>query len=714
MENSRYIAHISNDGREQTVLEHLEGTAKLCAGFASAFGAEEQGYLAGIAHDLGKYSNAFQQRIHGSSEKVDHSTAGAVECAKLKQNCAAFAVIGHHSGLPNGGSQSDYQGTPSFLGRIKKQLPSYEVWQNELTLPKAALPPVSGTDEIMFYIRMLYSCLVDADFLDTEAFMTRGTAKRGVYDGIELLDKKLQEHVSRRFQPDNELNNERCKVLRHCIEQGHYMKPGLFTLTVPTGGGKTVASLAFALRHARSHGLHRIIYVIPYTSIIDQNSQVFRDILGNQNVLEHHSNFMYDIKDEAKPENFRMALATENWDMPVIVTTAVQFFESLFSNRPSQCRKLHNLAQSVIIFDEAQMMPVSCLQPCVFAISQLVKNYGVSAVLCTATQPALDDIFRKFLPGHPPVELCPQEVFHSNVFRRVTFRQAGRLSWESLADEMMGQRQVLCVVNSRKNAQNLRNHLRGEGVFHLSTLMCPAHRNAVIAEIKRRLDNGKKCPENPPVCRVVSTSLIEAGVDVDFPVVFREEAGLDSILQAAGRCNREGQRPIEESIVTVFSSESPIPRLFEKNIAAGQRALRSHGDPGSPEAVSQYFRELRSFIGEERQDKNDILEIMKQDFLPFKKVSQEFHIIDKETKTVYIPIGSGKELTERLYSGERSRMLLRELGQYSVSIYRNHFEALIEAGALDLLEDNSAILSNLNLYNENTGLSIELESEAAT
>lgn len=275
---------------------------------------------------------------------------------------------------------------------------------------------------------------------------------------------------------------------------GKTQPPGLFTLTVPTGGGKTVASLAFALAQARARGLRRIIYVIPYTSIIEQTAQEFRTILGAENVLEHHSNAAYEIDAEATPKTVRLAQAAENWDMPVVVTTAVQFFESLYANRPSQCRKLHNLAGSVILFDEAQLLPLPCLRPCVHAIAQLVQHYGASAVLCTATQPALGPLFAEFLPGRPAVELCPPELCPPESFRRVCFRQAGRLDWDTLSGQLQQHEQVLCVVNSRKSAQEIFTRLSGEGNFHLSTLMYPAHRRAKLEEIRRRAQGGPPLP----------------------------------------------------------------------------------------------------------------------------------------------------------------------------------------------------------------------------
>lgn len=702
-----YLAHISETGQAQTVLEHLTGTAKLCAQFASAFSAGEQGQLAGMAHDIGKYSDAFQRRLRGGAEHVDHSTAGAVECYKLRQPYASFAVAGHHGGLPDGGNRGDTPDQATFLARMNRvpdgKLEPYDIWQQEFSLPSAPLPQLAPSQaEGMFFTRMLYSCLVDADFLDTEAFMADAPVPRGGGESMEFLEQKLQAYISDWFPPKGELNEQRCAILNRCLEQGEAQKPGLFTLTVPTGGGKTVASLAFALRHAKTHGLKRVVYVIPYTSIIEQNAQVFRNILGTENVLEHHSGVLYDMENEADPEQMRLAKATENWDMPVVVTTAVQFFESLYACRSSKCRKLHNLAGSVIIFDEAQMLPLPYLRPCVYAIAQLVKHYSVSAVLCTATQPSLEPLFREFLPDKPPVEVCPPHIYQGRIFHRVTFHREGVLSSSALAQQLNALSQVLCVVNRRKTAQEVFRLLESDGAFHLSTLMYPAHRKAVLKEIRRRLKDGLPC-------RVVSTSLIEAGVDVDFPTVFREEAGLDSILQAAGRCNREGEKPAEESIVTIFRGEGPVPTLFRQNIRAGQTALAHSDRPDSPEAIARYFHELLDLTGKEGQDQDRILPLMEDPdtFMPFQEVARRFRLIRSDTKTVYIPREDGIQLAERLHQGERSRALFRALGQYGVSVYPDHFAALDRAGVLELLEDGSALLTDLSLYAEATGLKTE-------
>lgn len=706
MKKDVFLAHRSQDGREQTVLAHLTGTAELCAQFASAFDAEAQGRLAGLAHDIGKYSAAFQRRLEGSSATVDHATAGAYECARRNQLFAAFAVAGHHSGLLDGGAQTDAPGRATFFSRIngalRGALEPYDAWESEVTLPPAAMPANLATQaERMFFIRMLYSCLVDADFLDTETFMEGAPADRGG-EPIAALEEKLLAHIRRWFPPKTPLDEQRCAILKQCMNQGRAAPPGLFTLTVPTGGGKTVASLAFALCHARAHGLRRVIYVLPYTSIIEQNARVFRDILGEENVLEHHSGVLYDIDGQADPHTVRMAKATENWDMPVVVTTAVQFFDSLFACRSSQCRKLHNLAGSVVIFDEAQMLPVPYLRPCVYSIAQLLKRFRVSAVLCTATQPALGPLFREFLPETPPVELCPEGLYRREFFCRTTFLRESALSWEALAHRMNACPQALCIVNSRRSAQTVWAMLEGEGNFHLSTLLCPAHRRALLRTVRDRLAAGLPC-------RVVSTSLIEAGVDVDFPAVFREEAGLDSILQAAGRCNREGKRPAEASVVTIFGAECAPPALLQSAVDAGRQALRRFDRPDDPAAIALYFKELLALKGE--LDRERILTRMDDPlaFVPFRTVAERFHLMEDDTRTVYIPWEAGAALVARLRQGERSRRLFRELGAYGVGVYPNHFRKLEDLGALALLEDGSAILTDISLYSQDTGLALEPE-----
>ena len=701
-----YLAHLTEDGRKQTVFDHLTGTASLCSSFAAAFDAEDQGCLTGMAHDIGKYTDTFQRRLHGGP-KVDHATAGAFECLKIQQPLAAFAISGHHGGLPDGGGRGDATGASSFWGRINRayqgKLADYHAWRNELSLPQADLPAFAGKKlDGMFFTRMLFSCLVDADYTDTAAFMDGRPDSPAPALSMEELWCRLQSYISGWFPPKGALNTRRCAILETCVQAGTVFEPGLFTLTVPTGGGKTVASLAFALAQAKARGMKHIIYVIPYTSIIEQTAQTFREILGDENVLEFHSGVLFDQQedDASSPETEPLTRSAETWDVPVVVTTAVQFFESLFACQPSKCRKLHNLAQSVLIFDEAQMLPLPYLRPCVWAISQLVKHYHASAVLCTATQPALDPIFREFAPEIPIQEICPMAEEHWESFRRVSFQREGTLSWTDLAACLQQREQVLCVVNTRRAAREIFRGLSGPGNFHLSTLMYPAHRRRILHEIRRRLRDGLPC-------RVVSTSLIEAGVDVDFPAVYRELAGLDSILQAAGRCNREGKRSPENSIVTIFQGEDPPPRLFETSIGAGKIVLDHCRDIASREAVHTYFSTLLDLKGTDAQDAHHILLLMESDFFPFRTVAERFHLIDSPTTTVYVPLDEGAGLVELLRNGQYSRTLYRRLGQYGVSVYPQHLAALERAGALEHLEDGAVILRDVRLYAEDTGLTLE-------
>ena len=441
----QYYAHVreSSDGNKeyQTVAEHLIGTAKLCCNFAAAFGAEVDGHLAGLTHDIGKCTEEFQNRLLNAGPVVDHATAGAMACAMQGNRYVAACVAGHHGGLPDfGNMRTARKDDGTFYGRLLKGRDEQcleRCGESGITIPP---PMVSAAKklsplQVSFWTRMLYSCLVDADYLNTEQFMN-GERGRGGYDDLPTLLARLQAHIKPwQQQPKTELNRLRCEILNTCIRASSKPK-GIYTLTVPTGGGKTVTSLAFALRHAVEHGMRRVIYVIPYTSIIDQNAQVFRDILGSGNVLEHHSGVQFDLFDGAPAEDVRKALATENWDMPVVVTTAVQLFESMYAARSSRCRKLHNLANSVIIFDEAQMLPLPHLRPCVAAMASLAEQFHSTVVLCTATQPSLDDLLHTYAPDRPVTELCPQTAALYDRFRRVTFRQVGTLTDEALAEHL--------------------------------------------------------------------------------------------------------------------------------------------------------------------------------------------------------------------------------------------------------------------------------------
>lgn len=707
------LAHGATDEHPegQSIEAHLKGTGELAETFAAEFGAAANGKLCGLAHDIGKYSDEFQLRLRGG-KKVDHATAGAIECFKIKAAFEAVCVIGHHSGLPNvGHKDADTTESQTFFGRKLRAeqggIPDYRKnWNGHIALPQDYFRPSGRGFATAFYIRMLYSCLVDADYIDTETFMN-GDAGRGNYEPLSALCDKLTAYISKWNNPTREIDILRQKILNSCIEKASAPR-GIFSLTVPTGGGKTVASMAFALNHAVANSMKRIIYVIPYTSIIEQNAKVFRDILGQENVVEHHSQVSHELSEDADELEYRSALATENWDAPVIVTTAVQFFESLYANRSSKCRKLHNIANSVIIFDEAQMIPSNNLRPCVAAIAELVRAYNATAVLCTATQPAIDEMLLEYSKKESVVELCPDVDGMFEKFRRTSFEKEGRLTTDELVSRLESQQQVLCIVNTRKFAQEVYEALPSEGRFHLSTLMCPVHRKQKLDEIRERLKSGK-------TCRVVSTSLIEAGVDVDFPRVFREMAGLDSILQAAGRCNREGKRSAESSIVTVFESENKVNKLIAVNRDAAEETVRDWTQPNTTSTIERYFKAYRDFL--RNDDKSGVITASEKGIsgcgLPFEWIAKEFKLIDQNTFAVYIPIGEGKELVSRLREGERSRGLYRRAGMYSVSVYQNQFDSLINAGAAEPFGEDAAFLTDCSLYSDEKGLSTDVDGGSA-
>lgn len=706
-----FVTHRREDGTFQPLKEHIENVGERAAQFAAAFDAAEHGREAGLLHDIGKYSSKGQkrQRDPEHTAKVDHSSAGAQEAFRRKDPMAAFAVAGHHGGLPDmGGKSAADDGT--LFARLNKTLSGGDdpsAWKQEIVLNGAPSMPEwaekcrDGRVQAM-YTRMLFSCLVDADFLDTEAAL-QGPQPRGGYAPLEALWEKLQGHVAPWLkEPKTELCAKRNDILRRCLQGGEAEK-GLFTLTVPTGGGKTVSSLAFALSHAVRHGMERIIYVIPYTSIIEQNAKVFAEILGEENVLEHHSQteLADETGDAETPEARRRRLACENWDAPVIVTTAVQFFESLYASKTSRCRKLHNLADSVVIFDEVQTLPVPFLKPCISAIGELVRHYGATAILCTATQPELGRLFNELAPELSIREIAPEPDELFEFFRRVSFQREGQLSNEELTARLTETEQVLCIVNTRKRAREIFQLLPEEGRFHLSTLMTPQDRKRVLAVIKKRLEDEK-------TCRVVATSLVEAGVDVDFPAVWREVAGLDSILQAAGRCNREGKKSAAESIVHIFHADGNIPRMLKLNVAAAESVLADYEDVNTRPAIHAYFHTLLWAKGDAALDEKNILQ--SESSFAFRRTAEQFHLINENTTTVYIPAKADAKDIQTLRDGQFSRALLRRLSKGAVNLYAQECSKLAEGGAVELhADDGYAILLNEKLYSDECGLEISSE-----
>lgn len=710
----KYLAHISEDKqREQSIKSHLEGTALLAKEFAEEFGYGEWGYFCGMLHDIGKYSTKFQGRIMGSGEKADHATAGAQLCLRLGKEkgsyyvAPAYCIAGHHAGLPDTGTSADTGDRGTFTGRMKKRVEDYGAYQEEISIPQLPPPVLSAAEKkdltfsMSFLIRMLYSCLVDADYLNTEDFMKDGENSRMTGETIPFLLEKLNRHIAKWLVNDDQdtINGRRTEILKSCIEKGK-KKKGLFRLTVPTGGGKTVASLAFALNHAAEHGMKRIIYVIPYTSIIEQNAKVFSHILGEENVLEHHSGIDYESTDELKLKQ----LATENWDLPIVVTTNVQFFESLFSNKSSKCRKLHNIANSVIIFDEAQMLPNDYLWPCIASMEELIRHYESSIVLCTATQPSLQNFFPKDMQY---TELCPRMEEQFRFFKRAIFKNLGKITEGELIDRVRNEEQALCILNTKNNVQKLYEKIKGEGVYHLSTFMYPRHRQERLETIRERLAAGEKCI-------VIATSLVEAGVDLDFQTVYRELAGVDSMIQAAGRCNREGKRDALGSFACYFQlEESRMVPGQEQQIDTAKQVIRRYEDIASLDAVQEYFTRLYQFKGS-ALDKKNILEEFQKGRFAFAAVGKEFKLIEQNTKTILIPAQErAKAIAEELKFKGASKKLIREAGKYCVNVYDNLFRKMYDAGMFvgvsEELKEDFFVLKDCSNYSDETGLQVKAE-----
>ena len=694
--NFDYIAHARQDSSKNwhshPLQKHLQKVAQLAKRFAGRYGSLFAEY-AGLLHDLGKFQEAFQKYIRNASgfekenahfedvestklRKIPHSTAGAKYAVEHLNpffgHLLAYLIAGHHAGLADWydkGSlksrlqQADDELAASLSGLVGSGLSedSFLLSNNDLTQDFLAFWEKPEQEklfkELHIWLRFLFSCLVDADFLDTEAFMNgyadadtaQAAGLRPKFPGLDELHRRYEQYMSQlheKSDKDSFLNQKRHAILQQCFSAAETDRT-LFSLTVPTGGGKTLASLGFALKHALKFGKKRIIYAIPFTSIIEQNADVFRKALGDDVVLEHHSNLeVADNKETAKTR-----LATENWDAPLIVTTNVQLFESLFAAKTSRCRKIHNIADSVVILDEAQQLPRDFQKPITDMMRVLARDYGVTFVLCTATQPELgkniDAFGRTVLEGLPDVrEIVADKIALSEKLRRVRIKMPSSngetQSWQEIADEIAARPCVLAVVNTRKHAQKLFAALPSDGIkLHLSANMCATHRSEVIALVRRYLALYHAGSLHKPLW-LVSTQLIEAGVDLDFPCVYRAMAGLDSIAQAAGRCNREGKLSFGE--VVVFRVEGGAPNgslkqgqdITEEMLKAGLL-----GDPLSPSAFAEYFRR---FNGKGDVDKHDIARLLTVESsnenplaIKFRTAAERFRLIDNQGVALVVP-----------------------------------------------------------------------------
>ncbi|WP_166145755.1 CRISPR-associated helicase Cas3' [Methylosinus sp. RM1] len=750
-------AHSSDSLDESTwepLEQHLQRAADLAEARARKFGAAEYGAKAGWLHDFGKVDPRFQARLRGAKAPFDHAGPGAALARELYGvfvgGILAPIIAGHHTGLMDGtrDGEAAVDITPlderlqNCTGDLERQK---ALWSAEgLTCPEPPdMPPVRLRKEdgeagtafcLAFFTRMTFSTLVDADFIATQEFVTK--APRRVVD-IALADLKRRLDASlaekseraRREQP-GPLNDARAAILasaRASAQSGQ----GIFTLAVPTGGGKTLASLAFALDHAIAKQLDRVIVVIPFTSVVEQTAEVYREALDDLRgaVLEHHGAFDdTKIRREGDAPEMRdkLKVAQENWDAPIVVTTAVQFFESLFHNKNARCRKLHNIARSVVILDEAQTLPLPVLRPIVLAIDELARNYRTTIVLSTATQPALlerpDEPEKSFVGGLRDVRpIIADEKPLFQILKRVEIESIGRQDDAALIELILRQGQALTIVNTRKHARELFALIRREdGARHLSTMMCAAHRSEALDAIRQDLKDKRPA-------RVISTSLIEAGVDISFPLVLRAEAGLDQIAQAAGRCNREGRRAASESRVLVFeAAEGNGHPEMQKRWSATKEVWRRlergelEGSLLDPPAIEAYFKALFWLKGDAALDEYEILKLLQAYApkrgralqLPMESIARRFKMIDDAMAPLLIGWDeTARKEIDALRHAEWVGGVARALQRYLVNVPPRDRARLIQRGAAEVIRperfgEQFVVLTDMGLYRDDVGLDV--------
>lgn len=705
----QFRAHTSSDeGHNDPVATHLRAVGERAARYAAAFGAQEDASVAGLLHDLGKYGDLFQLRLDGRAHGIDHWSAGAWACIRnygMAGVGPALAIQGHHLGLQQLSQEALENLSPEKLAHSHPQSLSLSEQDTGVLIerlrtdgiepPAASQHPTYREDlhaqraALMLDIRMLFSALVDADFVETEAHFQAAGPDAPSYrePGPELAPLSAEDclctylqGLSDRSDASDHVRRLRGDLLDACRASAEH-RPGLFTLTAPTGAGKTLSMLAFALKHARTHRLRRIVAVLPYLSIIDQTVQEYKKALklmleeAPNYMIEDHSLARAPAKDADEIEQHARLLA-ENWDAPIVVTTSVQMLESLMSNRPSGCRKLHRLARSVILFDEVQTLPAELAVPTLATLSRLSDRYDTTVVFSTATQPAFDhlheSVSRYCAPGWRPREIVPGDLHLFDRARRTTVRwpeDRSRRSWPELAAELAEHQQVLCIVNLKRHARELHDELRSReagGLFHLSTSMCPAHRRDVLAAIHRRLKGGAPC-------RLVATQCVEAGVDIDFPVGYRALAPLDSIAQAAGRCNREGKADSGDVHVFVPDDDRLYPGGgYQQAASVTEGLLREREgelDIHDPRVFDRYYRRLYN-LKDLANDSGELMAAMKR--LDFARMSELYRLIEQNTINVLVPHDRDafEELAARVLEEGLSRDWIARARPHSVGIYQ--------------------------------------------
>ena len=706
-----FFAHSANENGEwHGLADHLLAVAQIAGGFCKRFDSHDAGYYAGLWHDIGKFNPEFQRYLAGERKtRLDHKGAGAKLALQHHLEPLALLVQGHHGGLPAmrhcRGWVNEKDTNPATENAIiaaRQAIPQLE--------PQTPIKPPSWVNNKLraeMWLRMVFSALIDADRLDTEAhFNPSKAAIREVEFGIAELWERFRtahlEHV-RSSTSDAIVDEVRSDVYEACRAAAE-QPPGIFRLAVPTGGGKTLSGMGFALRHAAIHGLNRVIVAVPFTSITQQTASVYRQFLGDAAVLEHHSSAEMDDHDEYDSETTWAKLASENWDAPIVVTTTVQLFDSLFSNRTSATRKLHNLAKSVIILDEAQALPPTLLEPILDGLRDLSENYGASVVLSTATQPAFQSI--NLFADVNPYDIVPSPERHFQSLKRVRYewRTDPPLSWDEVATIMRETPQALAIVNTKKDAMSLVDALKDETALHLSTLLCGRHREAVIAEIHRRLKDREPC-------RVVSTQVVEAGVNIDFPVVLR---AMDSIIQAAGRCNRNGLLP-EKGRAIVFQPEaSTLPGGSYRTATGETVAMLNAGrsDLDDLDVVAEYFRRLY-----QEDMATDAKQVQKhREALDYPEVARRFKMIDDDTVSAIVSseavfrAADAPEERQKILDAiaalrrgnKDARRLLRQVQPWAVSFYQRQASENQRAGLLD--EIMPGLYEWRGTYNPVTGI----------
>jgi CRISPR-associated endonuclease/helicase Cas3 len=700
-EGSKFYAHTPVEGGDwHDLVSHLRQTAERARKNAEKFGAGELAYLAGLWHDLGKFNPAFQKYLLDCREaalagdraprggSVPHAVYGAALAAESVQSLAAV-IYGHHAGLPDRDRYGEALKQPEMRKMYGELLPAARDAVEDLDFRGDARGLLSDPprNELQAEVlqRMLFSSLVDADFLDTETHFDPGIGRsRGsavsVDEMWEVLRRDQDRLMSGPTGNGSSVNSVRREVYENCVAAAGG-DPGVFRLAVPTGGGKTRSGLAFALKHAAEHDLDRVIVAVPYTSIIEQTADVYRGVFSDLDpgaVLEHHSAVRREGKDGERQDEARVRakLASENWDAPLVVTTTVQLFESLFANRTSRCRKLHNIARSVIVLDEVQTLPVSLLAPTVDMLAELTRRYGVTVVLCTATQPALDERSR-YLQGFQSVrDIVPTEraLEHFRVLQRVEYETPSEeWAWHEIAERLVAaspKKQAMVVLNTRKDTLTLLDELEGEPVLHLSTLLCGAHRRDVLAEVKRRLKAGEPC-------LLVATQVVEAGVDLDFPVVFRAMGPLDRIVQAAGRCNREGKLDGHGRVVVFKPEQRRTPKgEYEAGFREAEIMIGGGADLHDPSIFRDYFRRLYQDIP---TDGRNVQKLRKE--FDYPEVAARYRLVSENSVPVVVRYGAGgaeggklDRLLKRirrtgLWGGDH-----RRLQSYVVSMFEEEFK----------------------------------------